>query len=110
MKFKIGQKVICREYTMPTNWVNKNIECPVKGKIYTIRSIMTIFGVTGFLLEEIKNTYREFDNGYLEPMFNANLFRPCEYASDINYYIIEKFKPVEEKIDIDIDSYFRLEY
>lgn len=83
--------------------MNKNIKFPVRGQIYTIRDIIMIdCGLVGFLLKEITNTKREFDNGYLEPAFNSQMFRPIEYISDINYEILEKFKPVEEKIDIEI--------
>lgn len=99
MVYKVGIKVIC----LTDNWSDLDCNTPVKGKIYTIREIADaqLFGF-GLTFEEIRNPIKEYSNGFHEVHFWWNNFRPIHYNMEINYEILESFKPVEERADIEV--------
>jgi hypothetical protein len=82
MMFSVGQMVVC----IDDRWVGAavyRLVTPVKGIIYTIRSVRNSGdGTVGFLLEEITN--QPLDSvldGLCEPTFDVNCFRPIKETS-----------------------------
>lgn len=66
-------------------------ECPVVGKVYTIRAIWPFPDIAtpaiGFLLEEIVNRPRQYLRGRHELHFNSRRFRPVvETKTDIGVF------------------------
>lgn len=97
--YKVGSKVIC----LTNNWSDADCNTPIKGRVYTIRGIREfIFGGFGLTLEEIRNITREYSDGIHEVYFWYNNFRLLNYDMDINYEILEEFKPIEERADIEM--------
>ncbi len=75
---KISDKVVCvrdlssfrLEYPEVKQW-------PIKGEIYTIRG----FAYEGLLLYELVNPPHKYHEGYGEPSFCVNFFRPIDYSA-----------------------------
>ena len=95
-KFKIGQRVICVEdkfldYQQP----HRNIACPEKGIIYTIRNYVN----KGIVLKEIRNFERQLIGSFAEPAFKEYHFEPLkeETKTKTEYKVVEIDKSLKEK-------------
>lgn len=92
--YRIGQKIICIHDTGWSPFFSKNVICPKKDQIYTIRSIRESIDYPnqiGFLLYEIYNHYKVHSSiGIVEPGFLSKRFRPVvedESKTDISFAI-----------------------
>jgi len=91
---KIGSLV---ELIDDTNWkyiLEANDIYPVKGVVYTVRSVEAFPNGAGILLEEIVNPIRLFKQGEVEVHFAAKRFRELLPPMDI-VAKIEETKEVE---------------
>jgi len=91
MAFHIGQKVVC----ISDKWRNPHThECPVKGRVYTIRAIggPDLEGQTGVIVEEIRNPPESW-RLLGEVGFRAVFFRPLvERKTDTGFAILEEIR------------------
>lgn len=60
------------DWSLPLSFITY----PVKGQIYHVRSIITREGKRGYYLEEIVNEPGNWRDGFFEPAFAAESFRP----------------------------------
>lgn len=86
--FHVGQKVACVLQPQHPWYLNKCPNRPVKDGVYTIREIMFVEGVMGFLLGELLNPARPWSNApFSEPGFHHGFFRPVdERKTDISIF------------------------
>lgn len=73
----IGQRVVCVD---DSNWDDSKVNRPIKGIVYTIRSIESfeLENVFAFLLNEVINQPEQYRNGYSEKFFKEHRFRPID--------------------------------
>lgn len=83
MTFRIGQKVCAiDDFKDRHGW-----SMPKKGPVYTVRGIQSNHLGTGLLLNEIRNDHYRFAEGFIEPTFLADCFRPVvERKTDISIF------------------------
>lgn len=74
----IGQRVVCIDDVFDERFVRIADGLPIKGMVYTIRTIREIDGEIGFLLHEIKNKEFQFLNAYGEQGFLSKRFKPLD--------------------------------
>ena len=72
--FEIGQKVVYIHHKI--NDTRYGQITPEPAAIYTVRAVDCILGVTGILLDEIRNEPRRWAHGVHELLMNASYFRP----------------------------------
>jgi len=89
--FRVGQKVVCINDTWNEYHAQVvralDVVLPVKGEIYTIRSIIVRPHRSDLLLHEIINPIIEYDIGPAEQHFNVLRFKPVvERKTDISIF------------------------
>jgi hypothetical protein len=83
MSFHVGQQVVC----ISDHWLNDPLwrrtvrTYPKANSIYTIREIRLGRILVGFCFHEFENPRAQFSNGYLEPAFKSENFRPVRRTS-----------------------------
>ena len=96
MSFKVGQKVICVDDSIPYGEVFRDFSYWIKkDQVYTVRRYyyMSLLNTYAVLLNEVKNPPIENSLlGKVEPAFRAERFRPLE-EDEIE---VEETKQLEE--------------
>lgn len=101
--FQVGMKVVCVDDKFSGGW-DRIVKTPVKGKVYTIRQLLTFKACTGqvvttVLLEEIVNPVRQWDSGLMEAGFVPRRFRPVVQRKTSIEIFKDMLNPVRERAD-----------
>lgn len=80
MTFHVGQMVVCVDDSF-RGIIWRGEILPVKGQVYTIRSMYADGDAVGLRLEEIVNEQKVYSDGVNECAFNARYFRPVKQTS-----------------------------
>ncbi len=83
MRLEVGQQVVCiNDVFSPCDYWRAAVSAfPQLHGIYTIRSIREVEGLIGLCFYEIRSPCRHFREGFVEPAFNSNNFRPVKRTS-----------------------------
>lgn len=76
MSFHVGQRVVCVDGSPHAYF--PHVKHPVAGDPYTIREVVPYDDGTGVLLEEIVNDPTYTKDGFIEPTFIDDRFRPLD--------------------------------
>jgi hypothetical protein len=83
MSLHVGQQVVCINDTFsPCEYWRAAVQSlPVLHGIYTIRHMREAHGLLGLCFYEIRSPHAHFSEGYVEPAFNSQKFRPVKRTS-----------------------------
>ena len=83
MGWHVGQQVVCINdvFSPCVYWRRAVSAFPRLHAIYTIRHIREAHGLIGLCFYEIESPPAQFSEGFVEPAFNSQNFRPVRLTS-----------------------------
>lgn len=97
--FQVGQKVVCKLVVL-SDWAKSlSFECPVVGKVYTIRAINVWPRSTLLRFEELRNErFTEISGKEIEPGFPHWYFEPVvEPGTETGMSILRELLNTQDK-------------